>query len=110
MNFFVVFIKGVAEWPSEDQADPEDARDLLTKLLEQDPIVRLSTTGAWTSVLYLCVYKRPHTSMYLCPVFRHKPSIMSNKPENISLIGLRILTHSTRLTWQFLISCTFRWC
>ena len=38
-------IPGVIEWPPEDEAPPEDARDLVTKLLEQDPIARLGTTG-----------------------------------------------------------------
>ena len=52
-----VFMEGVIEWPSEDEAPPEDARDLVTRLLEQDPIVRLGTTGVWTSGLYLCACK-----------------------------------------------------
>lgn len=39
-------LSGVIEWPPEDEAPPEDARDLVTKLLEQDPIARLGTTGA----------------------------------------------------------------
>jgi len=52
MNIFV-FIEGVIEWPSEDEAPPEDARDLVTRLLEQDPIGRLGTTGAWTSVVFI---------------------------------------------------------
>ena len=53
-----VFIKGVIEWPSEDEAPPEDARDLVTRLLEQDPIVRLGTTGAWKSVVFIRVSTR----------------------------------------------------
>ena len=38
-------IAGIIEWPSEDEAPPDDARDLVTRLLEQDPIVRLGTAG-----------------------------------------------------------------
>lgn len=38
-------IPGVIEWPTEDESPPEDARDLVTRLLEQDPIARLGTTG-----------------------------------------------------------------
>ena len=62
-NFFfvVALIKGVIEWPSEDEAPPEDARDLVTRLLEQDPIVRLGTTGAWTSMVLNCASTRDHT-------------------------------------------------
>ena len=53
-----VFIEGVIEWPSEDEAPPEDARDLVTRLLEQDPIVRLGTTGALKSVVIICASTR----------------------------------------------------
>lgn len=59
--FVVVFIKGVIEWPNEDEAPPEDARDLVTRLLEQDPIVRLGTTGAWTSMVLNFASTRDHT-------------------------------------------------
>ena len=54
----LVFIEGIIEWPSEDEAPPEDARDLVTRLLEQDPIARLGTTGAWTSVFFICAPAR----------------------------------------------------
>ena len=64
-----VFIEGVIEWPSEGGAPPEDARDLVTKLLEQDPIVRLGTTGAFKSVLFICASTRDLT---LACTFVHK--------------------------------------
>ena len=47
-SLFLLIITGVIEWPGEDEAPPEDARDLVTKLLEQDPIVRLGTAGKWS--------------------------------------------------------------
>lgn len=46
--FFFNAVKGIIEWPSEDEAPPDDARDLVTRLLEQDPIARLGTTGNCT--------------------------------------------------------------
>ena len=47
-SLFLLIITGVIEWPGEDEAPPEDARDLVTKLLEQDPIARLGTAGKWS--------------------------------------------------------------
>lgn len=47
-SFFFNAVKGIIEWPSEDEAPPDDARDLVTRLLEQDPIARLGTTGNCT--------------------------------------------------------------
>lgn len=32
------------EWPEEDDAIPEEAKDLITRLLQQDPALRLGTT------------------------------------------------------------------
>lgn len=45
-ELFADTLSGVIEWPGEDEAPPEDARDLVTKLLEQDPILRLGTAGS----------------------------------------------------------------
>lgn len=45
-ELFADTLSGIIEWPNEDEAPPEDARDLVTKLLEQDPITRLGTTGS----------------------------------------------------------------
>ncbi|KAL9951872.1 hypothetical protein ACROYT_G044611 [Oculina patagonica] len=45
-ELFADTLSGVIEWPSEDEAPPDDARDLVTRLLEQDPIARLGTTGS----------------------------------------------------------------
>lgn len=55
VDVFYLFnaVKGIIEWPSEDEAPPDDARDLVTRLLEQDPIVRLGTTGNWTQNTFL---------------------------------------------------------
>ncbi|CAH3196693.1 unnamed protein product, partial [Porites evermanni] len=45
-ELFADTLSGIIEWPSEDEAPPDDARDLVTRLLEQDPIARLGTTGS----------------------------------------------------------------
>ena len=68
-----VFIKGVIEWPSEDEAPPEDARDLVTRLLEQDPIVRLGTTGVWKSVVFIfvCLQETSHLHVPLSTKVYH---------------------------------------
>ena len=34
------------EWPEEEYAPPEEAQDLITRLLEQKPAVRLGAGGA----------------------------------------------------------------
>ncbi|EDV23341.1 uncharacterized protein TRIADDRAFT_57859 [Trichoplax adhaerens] len=38
------------EWPEEEDAVPEDAKDLITRLLQQDPATRLGTTTDSTEV------------------------------------------------------------
>ncbi|XP_078658257.1 microtubule-associated serine/threonine-protein kinase 2-like isoform X10 [Branchiostoma floridae x Branchiostoma belcheri] len=34
-------------WPEGEEAPPDDAKDLITRLLEQNPVERLGTTGAY---------------------------------------------------------------
>ena len=59
-SIFFNAVKGIIEWPSEDEAPPDDARDLVTRLLEEDPIARLGTTGNCTQNTFpLLIYPMP---------------------------------------------------
>ena len=43
--FACVFVEEI-EWPEDEWAPPEDAQDLITHLLDHNPMQRLGSVGA----------------------------------------------------------------